>query len=137
MFKKIMVPVDLAHVDQIEKALNAAADLAKHYEAKVDYVGVTTSAPTSVAHTPAEFKKKLEAFCTDQARKHGISAAAKPVVCNDPAVELDQSLSDAGDELGTDLVVMGSHHPGVMEHLISSNAGYLASHSDVSVFVVR
>jgi len=137
MFKKIMVPVDLAHVGEIGKALDTAADLAKHYEAKVDYVGVTTDTPSSVAHTPDEFRKKLEAFSAEQARQHGISASAKPVVCPDPAVDLDRYLSEAGDELGTDLVVMGSHHPGIMEHLVSSNAGYLAAHSDVSVFVVR
>jgi nucleotide-binding universal stress UspA family protein len=27
--------------------------------------------------------------------------------------------------------------PGFAEHLFSSNAGYLASHADISVFVVR
>jgi nucleotide-binding universal stress UspA family protein len=137
MFRKIMVPVDLAHVGEIGKALDTAADLAKHFEARVDYVGVTTDTPSDVAHTPGEFRKKLEAFSAEQAREHGISTAAKPVVCADPAAELDKCLSDAGDELGTDLVVMASHHPGVMEHLVSSNAGYLAAHSDVSVFVVR
>jgi nucleotide-binding universal stress UspA family protein len=32
---------------------------------------------------------------------------------------------------------MGSHVPGFAEHLFSSNAGYLASHTDISVFIVR
>jgi nucleotide-binding universal stress UspA family protein len=137
MFKKIMVPVDLAHSGEIEKALDTAADLAKHYEAHVDYVGVTTGAPGSIASTPEEFQKKLEAFSSQEGRKHGISTSAKAVICADLAVDLDKCLSEAGDELESDMVVMGSHHPGIMEHLVSSNAGYLAAHSDVSVFVVR
>jgi nucleotide-binding universal stress UspA family protein len=32
MYSRIMVPVDLAHIERLEKALATAADLAKHYE---------------------------------------------------------------------------------------------------------
>lgn len=55
MFKKIMAPVDLAHMDRLEKALKCTADLAKHYDAEVIFVGVTSSTPSSMAHTPAEY----------------------------------------------------------------------------------
>ena len=41
MFKKIMVPVDLAHLPALQKALDVAADMARHYDAALCYVGVT------------------------------------------------------------------------------------------------
>jgi len=41
MYQKIMVPVDLAHVERLGKALGTATDLAKHYGIPVCYVGVT------------------------------------------------------------------------------------------------
>lgn len=136
MFKNIMVPVDLENRDEIKRAVETAADLAKHYGAQVTFVGVTSSAPGAAA-SPHAFEKALDEYAAGIAGRHGIATAAKSVVCHDPAVELDDSLRRACRELGSDLIVMASHHPGIMEHLISSNAGYLASHADVSVFVVR
>lgn len=35
MFSKIMVPIDLAHVDRMAQAVQMAADLAKLYGAEV------------------------------------------------------------------------------------------------------
>lgn len=40
MFKKIMIPVDLAHRDAIEPALTAASDPARHHGAEVCCIGV-------------------------------------------------------------------------------------------------
>ena len=137
MYGKIVVPVDLAHADKLEKALATAADLAKHYAAATYYVGVTASAPGAVAHNPAEYTEKLETFAAEQAAKHGIQAQAKAVVIPDPVRDLDDALRKAIDELGADLVVMASHVPGFADHIFASKAGYLASHSSVSVFVVR
>ena len=59
------------------------------------------------------------------------------VVSHDPAVDLDDSLMQAIADTGADLVVMASHVPGLPEHIFASNAGYLANHASVSVFVIR
>lgn len=137
MYKKILVPVDLDHVDRLDKALATAADLSKHYGVPVCYTGVTAATPGPVAHTPQEFAGKLEAFAKAEAGKHGIEASAKACVSDDPAVDLDGMLMQAIDDVGADLVVMASHVPGLPEHVFASNAGYLASHAKVSVFVIR
>lgn len=137
MFKNIMVPVDLAHEDRLEKTMNTASDLGKHYGATVTVVGVTTSQPSSVAHNPKEFHEKLEAFAKKYSDALGVPIAAKSYVAHDPAIDLEDSLQKAEAETGCDLVVMGSHVPGFGEFIFSSNAGYLASHSEMSVFVVR
>ncbi len=137
MYKVIAVPVDLAHVARLGKALETAADLARHYGAMLHYVGATTETPSSVAHTPSEFRTKLERFAAEQGRALGVEARAKPLVSLDPAVDLDRDLLKAFEEIGADLVVMASHIPGVMDHLISSNAGWVTSHAKISVFVVR
>ena len=67
MFNSIMVPVDLAHLDALEKPLTVAADMARHYNAQLCYVGVTTSQPSSVARTPEEYEQKLKAFAQEHA----------------------------------------------------------------------
>ncbi|HRY24916.1 MAG: universal stress protein [Geminicoccaceae bacterium] len=137
MYKVIAVPVDLAHVDRLTKALETAADLAKAYGATLYYVGATTETPSSVAHTPKEFKGKLEQFAAERGTALGIDARARSLVSLDPAVDLDRDLLKTFKEIDADLVVMASHIPGIKEHLISSNAGWIASHAKISVFVVR
>jgi len=138
MYRKIMIPVDLAHTDRLEKALTTAADLSKQYGIPVCYTAVTASTPTSVAHTPDEFSKKLEAFAQSENEKLGLhSAESHTIVDPDPVADLGKKLIKAAHEQGCDLVVMASHVPGVREHIFESNAGSVALHADVSVFVVR
>lgn len=137
MYESIVVPVDLSHADRLAKALDTAADLAKHYDARVIYVGVTTTAPGDVAHSPGEFEKALDAFADRQAGEHGIRTEARALTTADPTIELDKTLIEAIEELKADLVVIGSHHPGVWQNLISHHGAYLAEHADVSLFIVR
>ena len=137
MYTKIMVPVDLAHVEKLDQAITTAADLARHYGIPVCYVGVTTEAPTSVAHTPKEYSEKLRAFGASQAEQHGLDVTTKAYPSHDPTVDLDRTLIDAAEECGADLIVMASHVPGVADHVFHSHAGTVASYSKVSVFVVR
>ena len=137
MYQKILAPVDLAHVDRLEKALATAADLSQHYRIPVCYVGVTAPTPGQVAHNPKEYADRLARFGADEAAKRGIAATTRAYTSHDPAVDLDQILMRAIEDEGADLVVMASHLPGLAEHIFASNAGYLASHARVSVLVVR
>ncbi|WP_322989031.1 MULTISPECIES: universal stress protein [unclassified Hoeflea] len=137
MYSKIMVPVDLTHAVQLEKALTTAADLAKLYNSSVTIVGVAGAEPGPVSHNPKEFAAKLDAFASDQSVRHGVTFAAMAKTSHDPAVDLDFRLKEAAEELGADLVVMASHVPGFLDHFFSSKAGYLASHVGISVFIIR
>lgn len=132
-----MVPVDLAHSEQLGKALNTAADLGKHFGIPVCYVGVTASAPGPLAHTPQEYAARLDAFAQAEAERHGHRAEARPVISHDPTADLDDTLLRAVKETGADLVVMASHIPHLSDRIWPSNGGKIASHSDASVFVVR
>ncbi len=137
MFKKIMAPVDLAHMDRLEKALKCTADLAKHYDAEVIFVGVTSSTPSSMAHTPAEYAEKLDAFAKDQGSDHGFTASGDALVSHDPSSDVDDILLKAVKDTGADLVVMASHVPNIMDYVWPSNGGKIAEHADCSVMVVR
>ena len=137
MYEKIMVPVDLAHVDRIEKAIATAADLAKHFSVPLVFVSVTAETPTSVAHNPEEFAGKLKVFGAEQSAARGLEIETVSYASHDPAVDLDQTLLSAAQEQGADLIVMASHVPGLPEHIFASHAGAVASHAAMSVFVVR
>ncbi|MBB3141562.1 universal stress protein [Halomonas organivorans] len=137
MFKKILVPVDLAHFDVIEPSLQVVADQARHYGAEVCYVAVTATTPGAVARTPEEYQQKLEAFARERAKVHGQPVSARVITCPDPIVDLDDVLVDAIDEVGADLVIMPTHPPKHLDVVIPSHGGKVATHTRASVFLVR
>ena len=112
MFHRVMIPIDLAHTEKLTKAITLAGELAQQHGAEIVYVGVTASAPSAIAHSEQEFAEKLDAFAEGQKKTFKVPVA-------------------------TDVIVMASHVPGMREHFLSSNAGYVASHAPISVFVVR
>jgi len=137
MYEKIMAPVDLTHVERLGKAIDTAALLAKQFGAKLTFVGVTAATPSPVAHNPQEYERKLAAFAAAQAETHGIEADARAYVAHDPAVQIDDKLLEAVHDTGCDLVVMASHIPNIVDAVWPSRGGRVASHADVSVFLVR
>jgi len=132
-----MIPVDLEHVDQLEKALKTAADLANNYNIIACYVGVTAPSPSAIAVNPKAFANKLEEFAHQQAAAHGHATEARAYMSHDPTCDLDDTLLKAVDEVGADLVVMASHIPSLIDYIWPSNGGKIASHAAASVFVVR
>ncbi|PKR58013.1 universal stress protein [Thalassospira lohafexi] len=137
MYQKMLVPVDLAHVDKLEKAIQTAVDLALHYKAEICFLGVGVNTPSDVAHTPKEFEQKLSEFAKDCRTKFGVTATAIAHISHDPAVDLSKALVAKADELKADLIVMATHVPGIADHVFTSHGGYVASHSDLSVMLVR
>jgi nucleotide-binding universal stress UspA family protein len=137
MYSRILVPVDLAHRDQLTKALDTATDLARHYGAALTYVSVTAETPTSVAHNPREFAEKLAAFARTRGAADGLAIETHAYTATDPAIDIDRILLRAIDEAGADLVVIASHKPGLADYFWGSHGGKLGAHAAISVFVVR
>ena len=137
MFEKIAVPTDLAHTDSLQKALNVAADLSKHYDATITLVGVTVNTPTAAAHSPEEYARKLEKFAQQQGAQLGVSFECHSVASADVAIDLEKVLDKAVHAVGADLVVMASHVPGFRDHFFRNHTGTLATQTDLSVLIVR
>lgn len=137
MFKRIAVPVDLGHTDKQARALAVAADLARHYSATVVLVAVTTTAPSATAHNPEEFAARLADYAAEQSQTLGVALETASVASVDISIDLEKQLDGLLHEQGADLVVMASHVPGFRDYVFHSRAGKLASHTDLSVMIVR
>ena len=137
MYKKILVPVDLEHTEVLARALGIATQLAGLNDAELVFAGVHGGPPSEIAHNPGEFREKLEAFVRKQPFAETGKMSALPVYSLDPGVEVASSIIKAARDHDVDLVVMASHIPGWSEHIFHSNAGYVACHAPMSVFVVR
>ena len=137
MYSKIMVPVDLAHAETLGKAIATAADLSRHYDAPITLLGVTAPGPTRVADTPEQYAARLARYAVVQTDRHSVMMEPRAVTDPDPIAALHSVLRDQIAAVGADLVIMASHVPSWRDYLLSSNAGYLAAHANVSLFIVR
>lgn len=137
MFRKIMVPVDLAHSDEMNRAIEAAAVLGQAGGSEIIFVGVTSPQPNAIAHSPEEFATKLDAFAAGQAGQLGLATSSHAETAHDPTTELDDALIRAVKATGADCVVMASHDPGLADLVWPSNGGKVATHAHCSVFLIR
>lgn len=137
MYQHICVPVDLSHAETLHKALAVASDLSRLYTAKVTLMAVTSTAPSETAHNPEEFASKLSAFALEQGAANKVIFETLPLSSHDPAVDLEKTLDRAIHENGVDLVITASHVPSLADYVFRSHSGYLAKHTDISVFIVR
>lgn len=137
MYKKLLVPVDLAHVDALANALSVAGDIAQHYHAEICYLGVTSTTPTDVAATPAEYEQALSDFADAQAHNHQQAVSVHAVISPDPVADLDDLVVKAITQVGADLLVMATHLPRHLDAVIPAHGGKIATHTDISVFLVR
>ncbi len=132
MFNHIMIPVDRDLPPETHKAAEVAAAISKWQNAKITVVSVTGSQSSTPVHT-----EELQAFLDQLSSASGSDVAAKNIHSVDVAVEMDGDLTRAADEIGADLIVVGTHAPRITDYIFSSHAGYLAKHATMSVFVVR
>ena len=138
MYSRILVPVDLDHADKLGKALDLAGKTAQESDASVFYVSVVDAVPTASSRTEGDKAKELlDSFAADQAHRYGIKVSDHVALRGDLHLKIGQDIIETAKQIDCDLIVMASHVPGLKEHVIASNAGYVASHAPMSVFVVR
>ena len=133
MYKHIMFPVDLHLPPEVRKARDVAAQIAKWQGAKITIVSVSGTQSDG----PAEPDGELKGFADQLAETSGSEVGFRNIHSVDVGAELDGDLTRTADEIGADLIVVGTHAPRIMDYVFSSHAGYLAKHASVSVFVVR
>ena len=140
MFAKIIVPVDLADVEIAQPAIQTAIGLAASASAQVRLVYVRSILPvTFMEYVPPAFDEEQQ----DEAESKLAALAAKidlPAGRVTWAVRMGAVYNEVLTEaksFGADLVVVGSHRPGMASYLLGSNAGTIVRHATCSVLVVR
>ena len=139
MYTKILVPVDLAHVDSARHVAKVAKSLAETGKSEVVLLNVVPSVPGFVAaELPSDHEDKLLARAKDElkmlAGELGIGSPGKVMVrTGRPHNEILQ----VADDVDADLIVVGSHQPGLQDYLLGSVAGKVVRHAKCSVFVDR
>lgn len=139
MIKTILVPVDLAEGEAGAAALDLACDMAQKYGSKLVLLHVVEEVPAFIqaqlppgAHEKVleDAKARLTAFAAGQ----GLSGTAEVLTRQgNPATEI----LEFANEVGTDMIVIASHDPGVADYFLGSVAARVVRHAHCSVLVVR
>ena len=137
MFNVILVPVDLKIIPEIEKSVAVAADLGRHYRARVTLLGVSSTEPNIVAPGPEEYAKRVEEYAAAKSAQYDFAFRYRHVISVDPSAELQRRIQEVVDEIGADLVIMASHQPSILDYLWPANATSFAAHTSMTVMIVR
>ncbi|HLK83260.1 MAG TPA: universal stress protein [Xanthobacteraceae bacterium] len=138
MFRKILVPVDLADTDLAKSAIETAVALARASGGAVRLLNVLPTTPAMLAkYLPSDFEARQR-----QSAEEALTIIAKESGLN--AGQISTTVREGGiyhevleESIHADLIVMSSHRPAMKSYFLGSNAGHVVRYANCSVLVVR
>jgi nucleotide-binding universal stress UspA family protein len=140
MFKKILVPVDLAEAELAKPAIDTAVGMARGSSGSVRLVNVLPMTPVMLAeYVPPDFdvqqRKAAEDGLAALARAIGLEPARVSTVVRQGGIY--HEVIEEAKAMPADLIVMSSHRPDMRSYFLGSNAGHVVRYANCSVLVVR
>jgi len=139
MFKKILVPIDLAHVEKSKAMIDQAKELAAANQSEITLLNVLFEIPPYVAldippgaqeKTKANSKAELEKL----AKSHGLPSSTKIEIRMGNAAN---EILNLAEKENIDLIIIASHQPEIADYLLGSVAGKVVRHATCTVMVLR
>ena len=143
MYKRILVPIDLADPDLAKPAVATALMMAAPSEGTIRFVNVLPLTPVMLAeYVPPDF----------EAQQRKASEDALAIICTDTKLDparvssivrqggIHQEILEEAGAINADLIVMSSHRPhrpGIRTYFLGSNTGHVVRYAQCSVLVVR
>ena len=136
MFKTILLPVDLAHLDEGKKILDVALSLMSE-DSEIILLYVIEEIPKwTDLDLPPDFEEK-----SMQSAKEALESIA---ATTDKEIKIEVRTGHAystilkdAEAVNADLIILSSHKPGLKEYFIGSNTTKVVSHANCSVLVLR
>jgi nucleotide-binding universal stress UspA family protein len=140
MYKRILVPVDLADPNLAKPALDTAVMMAKAYDGTIRLVNVLPMTPVMLAeYVPPDFdvqqRKSAEEALAIVIKEIPLDAGRVSAVVRQGGIY--QEILDEAKAIDADLIVMSSHRTGVRTYFLGSHAGHVVRYAACSVMVVR
>ena len=140
MYKKILVPVDLADTDLVKPAIATATEMARASQGSVRLVNVLAMTPVMLAeYVPPDFdvqqRKSAEEALSIIASECGLDTAHVSTTVRQGGIY--HEVLEEAKAFNADLIVMSSHRPAMRTYFLGSNAGHVVRYAKCSVLVVR
>ena len=141
MYTDILLPVDLGNESSWAKALPAAIEYCEAFGSNLHVMTVMPDfrSPMVAQFFPDDHEGKL----MDNAKGvlHKFVADRVPEEIKVQHIVADgtiyKAIIETADDIGADLIIMGSHRPELQDYLLGPNAARVVRHSQKSVLVVR
>lgn len=140
MYKKILVPVDLADTDLAKPAIVTAIEMARTSGGAVRLVNVQPLTPVMLAeYVPPDFEVQQKRSSEDAlgiiAGECGLDRAHVSFTVRQGGIY--HEVLEEAKAIDADLIVMSSHRPAMRTYFLGSNAGHVVRYAKCSVLVVR
>ena len=143
MYKKILIPIDLADPEAAKPAVKTALMMAGQSQGTIRFVNVLPLTPVMLAeYVPPDFEVQQRKAAED-ALAVIVKETALPPERVSWAVRqggIYQEILEEANGIGADLIVMSSHRPqrhAVRTYFLGSNTGHVVRYAKCSVLVVR
>jgi nucleotide-binding universal stress UspA family protein len=140
MYRRILVPIDLADVELAKPAIVSALMLAKASDGVIRLINVLPVTPLTLAeYVPPDFEVQqrlaAEQAIAIVAKEIGLPPERVSTIVRQGSV--DREILDEANAMTADLIVMSSHRAGLRTYFLGSNAGHVVRYAGCSVLVVR
>jgi nucleotide-binding universal stress UspA family protein len=140
MYKKILVPVDLADPALAKPAIATACEMARASGGSIRLVNVLPMTPVMLAeYVPPDFdvqqRKTAEEQLTAITGDCALESSRVSGVVRQGGIY--HEVLEEANAMGADLIVMSSHRPAMRTYFLGSNAGHVVRYARCSVLVVR
>jgi universal stress protein G len=140
MFRKILVPVDLAETELAKVAINTACAMARESGGTVRLLNVMPMTPVMLAeYVPPDFEAQQKTASEEAlaiiASECGFEAGRVTSVVRQGGIY--HEILEEAKVLTADLIVMSSHRPAMRTYFLGSNAGHVVRYAKCSVLVLR
>lgn len=136
MYKSILVPIDMAHLDEWKSTLEAAATLGGGH-ADITLLNVVEDIPNWAAvELPRGIREKS---LQDSKEELGTiaSSASTDIKVEVRAGHPYKTILEVAEEKNVDLIIITSHKPDLQDYFLGSTAAKVVRHARCSVLVIR
>ncbi|MBC8950181.1 MULTISPECIES: universal stress protein [Xenorhabdus] len=142
MYKTILVPVDISEEDLTNKAVDCALKIARETGAKLHFLHVlpiSSAIINAYALGYMEIKDKATIKAERDLKKlvDSIELPNRQLSYSIAFGSPRDEITATADEIGADLIVIGSRRPNITTHLLGSNSAGVVRYAKTSVLVVR
>ena len=140
MFKRILVPVDLADPDLAKAAIETAVSLARASGGSVRLLNVLPTTPVMLAeYVPPDFNSQQRQSAAEAlviiGQESGLDGRQISATVRQGGIY--HEVLEEAKAIHADLIVMSSHRPAMKTYFLGSNAGHVVRYAKCSVLVVR
>ena len=141
MYNKILLPIDFDDLEMGGRLVAVAKEFAhQRQKVKSRLINVQPIMPASViAYLPPNFDEEHQKDCERRLLEISTGAAFPPETLSNVVRygSIYQEVVAEAEDWRADLIIVGSHKPGIWSYLLGSSAEAIVRHAKCSVLVVR